>query len=60
MPGTHKACWLVCLIIIFAAMLEIALGLCVIQEVPHSELGRLYLALGFITLCELACLDRRN
>jgi hypothetical protein len=53
MAGLHRACWMTCLLVVIAAMLEIILGVCIISEVDHAALGRLYLGLGVITLLGL-------
>jgi hypothetical protein len=53
MAGLHRGCWCTCLLVVIAAMLEIILGVCIINEVDHAALGRLYVGLGVITLLGL-------
>jgi hypothetical protein len=53
MAGLHRTCWITCLLVVIAAMLEIVLGVCIINDVDHAALGRLYLGLSAITLLGL-------
>jgi hypothetical protein len=57
MIGTHHhPARIACLLVVAAATLYFALAICIIKEVEHAALGRLYLALGFVTLMGLVCI----
>jgi hypothetical protein len=56
MVGIHRSGLIPCVLVVTVAMLEFSLGICLLKELDHVVLGRLYLAIGLVTLLGLASL----
>jgi hypothetical protein len=56
MVGNHQAGVVTCMQIVAAAILEASLGICLITELDHTCLGRIYIGLGIITMLGLVSL----
>jgi hypothetical protein len=53
MTASRRSDWVACVLTAVAALLEIAVGLCLLTEVDHAQLGRVYIGLGVITFLGL-------
>jgi hypothetical protein len=56
MIGSHRPGWIAYSLIILAATIEFSLSFCCYCGAEHVALGKLYLALGTITLLGVVCL----